>query len=74
MLLAIDHWETEGPQDPDEMDERDLRRIGLQREHRFSEEHAADRNSVETPDQFAIAPGLHGVRVAALVEASYRHR
>ena len=48
LLLAVDQREPARAQYPDEVDERDLRRVGLAREHRFAEEHAADRDAVET--------------------------
>ena len=52
----------------DQMYERDLRRVGLAREHRFTEKHPADRDTVETADQTAIAPRFHRMRVAAAMQ------
>src|SRR6187549_1349860 len=33
--------------------------------HRFAEEHPADGNPIQTPDQFVTRPGLDRMRVAA---------
>ena len=71
-LLAIDHREAERTQYRDEMNERHLRCVGLERKHRFSEEHPSDPHAVETADQFAIAPSLHRMGVTALVQLRIR--
>jgi hypothetical protein len=38
------------------------------REHRLAEEHAADRDAVQTPAQIAVDPGLDRMRVAEAVQ------
>ena len=52
----------------DEGDERELRGVGLVREHRLAEEARAERDAVEPADEPFAEPGLDRVGDAAAVE------
>src|ERR1051326_7128213 len=51
------------------MYERDLARIGDAAEHALAEKGAAERDPIETADQFTVMPALDAVRGAPLEEA-----
>jgi len=67
-LLAIDEWERPRAQDGDQVRQRDLRRIGFTREHRFAEEHLPDRDAVKASDKPPIVPRLDRMCIAALMQ------
>src|SRR5216117_3948698 len=50
VLLAVDQVEAPAHELPHQRDERDLRCVGLAREHRLAEEDAAERHAVEAAD------------------------
>ena len=55
LLLAIDHRHRASFEQLDQMDKRHFGRVRCAREHRFTEEHAADGHAVQSSDQ-RIAP------------------
>src|SRR5574340_184624 len=66
--LAVDHAEPPASELPGEMRQRDLRGVAGPAEHGFAVEHAADGDAVQSPNQPAVHPGLHRVRVTHLVQ------
>ncbi len=50
------------------MNQRNLARIALAREHRFAEERAAESHAIETADKLALKPGLDRVAAAQPVK------
>src|ERR1019366_3782076 len=71
-LLAVDRLDALLPAEGDERGQCDLRRVGAVREHRFAEEHAAERDTVEAAGEFAVDPGLEAVRAAFVVPGAIR--
>src|SRR5437763_9179207 len=67
--LGIEHTVAAVPQPRDQMHEGDLARIGDAAEHALAEKGAAERDTVEPADQFALVPALDAVRRAAVEEA-----
>ncbi len=61
-----------GRQQPDQADQRHLRRVGLAVEHRLPGEQPADGHAVQPADQVAVAPGLDAVGQAELGAAGGR--
>jgi DNA-3-methyladenine glycosylase I len=68
LLLTVDQREAPHAQDCDQVNQCDFRRVRLTREHRFAEKHAANRNAVKPAHEPAVAPSLHRMRVAGIVE------
>src|SRR6185295_17433577 len=60
--LAVDHAEVARLQLIAQALESDLRGVALDAEHRFAEEHPAQRDSIEPADQPLALPGLDRVR------------
>src|SRR5262245_16612459 len=56
--LAVDDLRRVRAQKLDCMHERNLRGVGHAREHRLAEERAADRHTVQAPDETVVLPGL----------------
>src|SRR5689334_3222154 len=54
--LAIDHPEAPALKLPRQQDQRDLGRVAAPAEHRLAEEHAAERDAVESAGQFLATP------------------
>src|SRR5581483_11195510 len=56
----------------DERDERGLRRVAHALEHRLAGEEAAERHTVDSAGELAVAPDLDAVREPEPVEADVR--
>jgi len=56
--LTVDHAESFLLQVTDQVGKGDLGSIGTPGKHGFSIKHAAQRNSIQPPDQLAIHPGF----------------
>ena len=67
-IVAMPSVAAEG----DERGERDLRGVGAAGEHRFAEEHPAERDAVEAAGELAVDPGLDAVHVAGVVPGDVR--
>src|SRR6185437_11682248 len=66
-LLAVDRRDAVRAAEGDEARQGDLRRIGSSREHRFAEEHPAERDAIEAAGELAVDPRLEAVRATFLV-------
>jgi len=63
--LRVEQFEAAEPEPPDQVDERDFRRVALEVKHALAEKRAAERNAVEAAHEFSVAPGFDGVAMAA---------
>src|SRR5688572_9352294 len=70
MHLAVDQTEVPALELPHQMYERDFRRIGSARKHRFAKEYAAERDAVKPARKFAVNPGFDGMRDALFVQCT----
>ena len=68
--LGIEQTEAAAAQALDQMHQGDLAGVGLAAEHAFAEEGAAEDHPVKPADQFALAPALHAMGRAALVQGN----
>ena len=68
--LTIDELDAAVAQQIDRVYECDFRRVRDAREHRFAEEHASDRDAVQSADELAVPPSLERVRPAEPVQAA----
>lgn len=67
-ILRIEKGEPPGPQLPNEVDQRHLRRIAHLEKHRLAEEPTAECHAVQTARQFAVLPAFYAVGVSPLVQ------
>jgi hypothetical protein len=71
-ILRIEKRVAAPPQPGDEIDERNLARVGAHREHALAEKRPADGNAVNASCQHAPVPGLDAMRMALFVERSIK--
>src|SRR5690348_13973187 len=71
--LGVDQWKVPSLQGAAERYQCDLGSVGRAAEHRFAEEHAPDRDAVDSADQPAVAiESLDRMRVAELMKGPVR--
>src|SRR5471032_819136 len=72
ILLAVYHLYFMVAQVPYERSERDFRRIGAMREHRFAKKHAPERHAIKTAHALALEPRFNTVRPSFTVQRGIR--